>query len=181
MLLVSVVAGAAASCGLPQPAPAIPAPAGTTRPAVAGSAPGAVPVTAPPATPADFADPASVAAHYVAAVCAFSWRQPYGVREQRAGRYLTPAAAHRSAPSAAGRAAWQAAVVRDGTVGDCQILLTQPMTEAPNTSSRRYLRVVAHRRISRRSGTSVDDEPEYQLLLTDVGGRWLVDAASPGG
>ncbi|SRR6266496_55216 len=124
---------------------------------------------------------AQVAVAYVTASCPFSWREPYGQRERRAAAYLTAAQAHARAPSPAGRAAWQASVVRDRLTGSCRVLDDQVLTEAPNSSDRRYLRVVVRRLISRDGQPPDSDEVDYCLVLVLVDGVWRVSGASHGG
>jgi hypothetical protein len=177
LILAAVVAAAVASCGLPHHAPAVPAPAGATR----TQAPAPVDRSTARAEPADYTDPASVAAAYVAAICPYSWQQPYGAREHRAVGYLTPTAGRLLTPTPAGRAEWLASVVRDRLVGACQVIAAQVMAEGPNSNIRRYVRVVAHRLITGAAVPRREDDPEYALALTRTAGRWLVDGTSPGG
>ena len=149
----------------------------------------AAPVPPPVATSAATASTATspaaatqAAAEFVEASCPFDWREPFGTRESRASYYLTPAAASAREPTAETHATWQADVVASHAIATCQIRAAQALNETPGASTRRYVRVLAARHITRTHRPPADDdEPEYDLAVVYAGGRWLVDRAAPGG
>lgn len=157
----------------------------TPAPRVTGAPGDVVVATAPThfAGPDDLASPQSAAVAWLARVCSFDHRDPFGAAEARGRSAMTEAQWVHENPTQyePARRSWQRTVIA-GEVGRCSEPTASVSPEAPRTDDQAIVLISADRVVSASSGAVyVERADETRVVERGTDGLWRVGQRTSGG